>query len=268
MKKIINHILSLYNYIIVNNSNYQKNNILLQKTIKDNLNLRFQLLLKFSKNPSKLQNEFKNSKSQSLQDLFVLNYLNFKKKGFFLEIGAADGVYISNTILLEKKFKWNGVLAEPLKRFYKSLKNNRKAKIETNVVYSRSNKELLFREVPNSKNSSVLFSTIDKYSSSDFHFESRMKGTLLKLNTISLNDLLTKYNSPKIIDYLSIDTEGSEYEILKSFNFKKYIFKVITCEHNYTGNREKIYKLLTSNGYKRVLKEISKEDDWYIHQKT
>jgi len=83
MKKIINHILSLYNYIIVNNSNYQKNNILLQKTIKDNLNLRFQLLCKFSKNPSKLQNEFKNSKSQSLQDLFVLNYLNFKKKGFF-----------------------------------------------------------------------------------------------------------------------------------------------------------------------------------------
>jgi len=135
------------------------------------------------------------------------------------------------------------------------------------VVYSRSNKELLFREVPNSKNSSVLFSTIDKYSSSDFQSESRMKGTLLKLNTISLNDLLIKYNSPKIIDYLSIDTEGSEYEILKSFNFKKYIFKVITCEHNYTSNREKIYKLLISKGYKRVSKEISNEDDWYIYIK-
>lgn len=135
------------------------------------------------------------------------------------------------------------------------------------MVYSRSNKELLFREVPNSKNSSVLFSTIDKYSSSDFQSESRMKGTLLKLNTISLNDLLIKYNSPKIIDYLSIDTEGSEYEILKSFNFKKYIFKVITCEHNYTSNREKIYKLLISKGYKRVSKEISNEDDWYIYIK-
>jgi len=37
-----------------------------------------------------LKNEFKNSKSQSLQDLFVLSYLNFKKKSFFVEIGAAD----------------------------------------------------------------------------------------------------------------------------------------------------------------------------------
>ena len=66
IKKIINHILSLYNYIIVNNSNYQKNISLLKKTIKDNADLHFHLLCKFSKKPLKLKNEFKNFKSQSL----------------------------------------------------------------------------------------------------------------------------------------------------------------------------------------------------------
>jgi len=99
------------------------------------------------------------------------------------------------------------------------------------------------------------------------HSEFRKNGNLKKLNTISLNDLLIKHNSLLIIDYLSIDTEGSEFKILKLLNFKKYIFKAITCEHNYTNNRDRIYKLLTSNGYKRVLKEISKEDDWYIYVK-
>ena len=60
-----------------------------------------------------------------------------------------------------------------------------------------------------------------------------------------------KYNAPKNIDYLSIDTEGSEYEILKTFDFDKYNSKVITCEHNYTPARNKIYSLLSANGYQR-----------------
>ena len=76
-----------------------------------------------------------------------------------------------------------------------------------------------------------------------------------------------KYSAPKIIDYLSIDTEGSEYEILKKFNFDKYIFSVITCEHNFTENRKKIFNLLTSKGYKRIFKDISRFDDWYIYDK-
>ena len=71
-------------------------------------------------------------------------------------------------------------------------------------------------------------------------------------------------NAPKIIDYLSIDTEGSEYEILKNFDFESYSFRVITVEHNHTDNRELVKVLLTSNGYKRVHEAISDFDDWYI----
>jgi hypothetical protein len=77
-------------------------------------------------------------------------------------------------------------------------------------------------------------------------------------------DLLTKYDAPQVIDYLSIDTEGSELDILSNFDFDYYKFKVITVEHNFTEQREKINQLLTSKGYKQVLREISAFDDWYV----
>ena len=77
-------------------------------------------------------------------------------------------------------------------------------------------------------------------------------------------DLLKKYNAPKEIDYLSIDTEGSEFEILNAFDFDAYKIKVITCEHNFTPMREEIYKLLGSKGYVRKYQEFSQFDDWYV----
>jgi hypothetical protein len=69
------------------------------------------------------------------------------------------------------------------------------------------------------------------------------------VDTISLIDPLSEYGAPHEIDYLSIDTEGSEYEILEAFDFEKFHIKIITCEHNYTTNRENIYSLLAKNGY-------------------
>ena len=75
--------------------------------------------------------------------------------------------------------------------------------------------------------------------------------------------MLRKHKAPKYIDYLSIDTEGSEFEILNSFNFAEYSFGVITCEHNYGQNRNAIYDLLSQNGYYRRFEKLSKFDDWY-----
>ncbi|MBT8545252.1 FkbM family methyltransferase [Polynucleobacter paneuropaeus] len=86
------------------------------------------------------------------------------------------------------------------------------------------------------------------------------------MKTISLADLLIKHNAPKVIDYLSIDTEGSEYEILSHFDFESHQINIITIEHNYTEMREKIYNLLVSKGYKRKYLGLSKWDDWYVRQ--
>ena len=70
------------------------------------------------------------SKSQIRQDLFVLNELDFKKNGFFIEFGAANGLNNSNTFILENKFGWDGLLAEPAKIYHDNLANNRKCQIE------------------------------------------------------------------------------------------------------------------------------------------
>ena len=202
---------------------------------------------------------FSKSKSQMRQDLFVLSQLAFKRNGFFVEFGATNGIDLSNTHLMEKEFDWIGILAEPANCWHKDLKMNRSCSIETDCVWKDSNSKLRFNEVDEAE-----LSTISSYSDTDLHKEARKQGKSYEVATISLNDLLKKYNAPKNIDYLSIDTEGSEYEILSHFDFSQYNFEVITCEHNFTPMREKLFSLLNKNGYKRVLEEFSSVDDWYI----
>ena len=80
--------------------------------------------------------------------------------------------------------------------------------------------------------------------------------------------LFDKYEINNTIDYLSIDTEGTELEILNSLDFKKYDIKIISVEHNFTSNREAIYNLLTINNYERVQEKYSKFDDWYVKIKN
>lgn len=201
----------------------------------------------------------KEYRSQFGQDIFVLYQLNFKKNGFFVEFGATDGVNISNTCVLEKEFGWRGILAEPAKIWHKSLRENRNSIIDERCIWSESKKNLDFRETNDYE-----LSTIESYSSLDMHTSARKSGSVYQIETISLMDLLIEHNAPNDIDYLSIDTEGSEFEILQNFDFKKYNIKIITVEHNFTATREKVFGLLTSYGYKMVFVEISEVDDWYI----
>ncbi len=214
------------------------------------------------KNKRKLDNTIKCLPyfcSEFGQDLFVLNELNFKKNGFFVEFGATNGINGSNTYLLENRFNWRGILAEPAKIFYNELNKNRKCFIETNLVWKNSKSRLLFHE-----DFAGGLSTIKKFIDHDTQIRKRNKEYILE--TISLNDLLVKYNAPKIIDYLSIDTEGSEFNILNNFDFNKYKFRIITCEHNFTPNKNKIHKLLTKNGYvKKHSTLVSFVDDWYVY---
>jgi FkbM family methyltransferase len=202
------------------------------------------------------------SKSQLRQDLFVIFELKDKKSrgGFFVEFGATNGIDYSNTYLLETEFSWTGILAEPARLWEKQLKANRpNASIETLCVWKDSNSSLIFNETD-----APQLSTIDSFSDGDGHRNTRLAGKKYKVQTISLNDLLIKHRAPKYIDYLSIDTEGSEFEILKSFNFGEYFIKIITVEHNYTPQRELIFDLLTSHGYKRKYEKFSAYDDWYV----
>lgn len=201
----------------------------------------------------------KKSKSQIKQDLFALLESDFKKEGFFVEFGATNGITLSNTHLLEKEFNWNGILAEPARKWHEDLKKNRNCHIETDCVWRESVSSLEFIE-----SSIGELSTLSNFKSSGEHEKARRDSVKYQVNTISLNDLLDKYKAPEVMDYLSIDTEGSEFEILSQFDFQRYKFRVICCEHAYTPTREKIYKLLSEHGYQRKYLGFSKWDDWYV----
>ena len=107
-------------------------------------------------------------------------------------------------------------------------------------------------------------STLEEFKSADAHSDARESGRVYSVETISLEALLDQYSAPKMIDYLSIDSEGSELSILESLDFNKYQFRVITCEHNFTSARDDIFEFLESQGYRRVLTEASRWDDWFV----
>ena len=198
------------------------------------------------------------SKAQLCQDLFVLSELNFKRGGFFVEFGATNGVELSNTHLLEKQFGWTGILAEPGRVWHDCLRKNRNSAIETRCVWNVTGQHLTFEECIRPE-----FSTISSFKNSNFQADVRSNSGQYTVETISLNDLLEEQRAPRQIDYLSIDTEGSEFEILSSLDFNRFTFRVITCEHNYTTNRNKIRDLLASHGYFRKHEQLSRFDDWF-----
>ena len=200
------------------------------------------------------------SPSQLGQDLWVLSQMQFKRDGFFIEFGATDGIVLSNTYLLEKYFGWKGLCAEPNPTFFERLKVNRKCLTSNRCIAERSGDEVEFIFADE-------YGGIADYADHDSHSQKReayetLSGTT-RLTTISLEDFLLEHNAPSTIEYLSIDTEGSEFDILKSFPFDRWDIRLITVEHNFTDNREKLFDLLTRYGYKR---QEAQFDDWYYKE--
>ena len=169
-----------------------------------------------------------------------------------------DGIVSSNTFLLENRYGWRGIVAEPAHCWRQELTCNRTCLVDYRCVWSESGKTLQFNETIEPG-----YSTIDALSGLDPHAARRRGGRRYAVETISLRDLLRSHNAPTSIDYLSIDTEGSEFAILDSFFPSHHEIRIITVEHNYT-NRSQIHNLLTSRGYEQVFKELSMWDGWYL----
>jgi FkbM family methyltransferase len=196
-----------------------------------------------------------NSYSQAGQDLWVLKMLNNKAGGFFLDIGAFDGIKYSNSYILEKKFNWNGLLVEPHPGNFESLKKNRTSTI---APYAISDIEgvILFENN---------YGTGSKITDEN-GFE---------VQCLTFQKLFEKYEVPKIIDYMSLDIEGHEYKSLTKFPFHEYKCRTITVEHNlYMGdssNKENINQILINNGYTLAVENVSHDnlifEDWYINTK-
>jgi len=207
------------------------------------------------------------SQSQIQQDLFVVSELESKHNGFFVEFGACDGLLFSNTYLLEKDLDWSGILAEPAKVWHDRLAANRPCcAIDYRCVWKRSGEMLEFSEASQPEVSTIVGEVATMLESSPLL--KRIESDRYEVETVSLNDLLKTHGAPRDIDYISVDTEGSEYDILSAFDFDRHNVKIFTIEHSWeqTPRRENIYQLMTSKGYKRKFENCTGWDDWYVRE--
>jgi FkbM family methyltransferase len=199
------------------------------------------------------------SRAQFFQDLWVLFELGERRNGYFVEFGAADGVHASNSWLFETELGWNGILAEPGRSWREALHRNRRCHIDTRCVWTRTGETLVFNQPD-----IALHATIDAFSDHDNLAATRASGERYEVETVSLNDLLAHWDAPRRIDYLSLDTEGSELAILEAFDFDRWDVRCITVEHNHTPQRDALRALLTAKGFVNRFPNLSNVDDWYI----
>ena len=196
--------------------------------------------------------------SENDYDKWLLHKTNFKRQGFFVDIGAGDGIIGSNTFLLEKFYNWQGICVDPNPTFLKSLCGSRDCLISDLAVYKQSGKVLPFKHLQQHRTEFI-----------GWHFRSGLAENVDKTSvqfddhrvySITLNDLLELYAAPKEIDYISIDTEGSEVDILGNFDFDKYNIKFFTIESNNEENRNKVIDSMSKNKYNIIEDLESKED--------
>lgn len=215
-----------------------------------------------------LKNIFK-KKYYALDELDkkIQGYLDYEK-GFFIEIGANNGIEQSNTFFLEKEKKWKGILVEPILHKYLECKKNRSKRNKyyccacVSKKYKKKYVDLFYSNlmtVPINLESEIK----NKFKHANFSNQIRKKRDereieVVKFSSraITLDKILDESNAPKLIDFFSLDVEGAEIEVLKGINFNKYKFKFILVE---TKNLKKINNYLKGFGYK-YLDRISHHD--------
>jgi len=203
------------------------------------------------------------SYSQLNQDLLVLKLCDFKKNGYFVDVGANDGISGNNTYLLEKEYDWKGICIEPLPEEFNKCKECRSCLCYKYAVYSESDLKLNFCVsdlLSGIEDTHLIKNKTQNFIDPSF-FENNYKGDII-VETKTLTDILDESNAPQYIDYLSIDVEGAEIHVLHGIDFNKYTFGIIHIEHNWQKYRSEIRQILESNKY--LFLSENKCDDIYV----
>ncbi|HMO33784.1 MAG TPA: FkbM family methyltransferase [Saprospiraceae bacterium] len=189
--------------------------------------------------------------SQDRQDEFLHKvFFKGKRDGFFVDIGAHNGVTFSNSCFFEKKMGWNGLCIEPIPEVFADLKKVRSCYAE-NVCVSDEEKDFSFTRI--SGYGEMLSGITEQY---DHRHLERIQKTIaqnggaveeIKVKGVRLDSLLKKYSIQQI-EFLSVDTEGNEWPIISTLPFDMVQPKLILVENNYNDNRIKDF--LISKGYR------------------
>ncbi len=169
-----------------------------------------------------------------------------------MDVGAHDGISINNTLYFEKNNNWTGINIEPIKKVFDRLVNNRPNNINLNCAVCNNDGETDF--LCNTGYTEMISGIKDNFDIRHFnrlqHENLQMGSTteVIKVKTKKLETILDE-NNIKHINYLSIDTEGAEFEVIKSINFNKVFIDVIGFENNYNDVSEPIIEYLQNKGF-------------------
>lgn len=201
-------------------------------------------------------------RSQYGQDRYIAEELfPGKTDGVFVEVGAYDGISISNTYSLEK-LGWTGLLVEPNPDMEFSLLANRRAAVEM-VCAGDGHGTLTYRKITGPCDVlSGLVADYDPLHVARIYHEVASKGGAIRDIQVPVMPLWTllKRHGLRIIDYLSIDTEGSELAVLRGINWRAGLIPAITVEDNY-GDRS-VERYLAERGYEKRAR--LGDDDLYV----
>jgi len=196
----------------------------------------------------------------ALQDKWVCDFFNHKQNGYYLDIGAMDGITQSNTYVLEKNYDWNGICVECQDIHLVRLEKNRNCEIIRKGIWKH--------------NGNASFNTQMSHIVNGFH-----PGT--PIQTVTFEWIFSNYDVPTVIDYISMDIEGAEYDALTKFPFDTHVAILWTIEHNlYIKNdptlKNNIKKIMLANNYVLAAENVSPVnptkrpdipfEDWYIHK--
>ena len=197
------------------------------------------------------------AKSQKGQDKWVLgDVFPFRFGRFFLDVAAADGITHSNTYLLENTFKWKGLCIEANPYFFEELQRNRSC-ICVNHALSDKKEKVQFR-VDNGQLGGIVADDTDN--NPGVRADQLSDAKIIEMEAITLTDILDEHNVPAVIDYFSLDVEGSEERIIRSFDFSKYRFLSLTIERP----TPLINQILFENNYQFVKNHMN--DTFYVHE--
>ena len=216
----------------------------------------------YTKHPTKFYSQIEQDK------YYIENIIKYKQGGFFLEIGGYDGITGSNTYYLEKQLNWNGIIVECNPTLVEKCKQSRNCYICDKALYELDDSNIEFTipygdEIVGGKEQLGGIKSLLKPESLKAFQRCYNKSKDIIVKTININTLLDKrkiYN----IDYVSLDVEGGELSILKTWDFNKHKVKFLTVEHgNIYHYQKSINALLTSRGFK--LHRNNRWDDEYIY---
>lgn len=194
--------------------------------------------------------------SQDGQDKFLEeNIFKGYKNGIFVDVGAHNGKSINNTLYFDTNNNWTGINIEPIKAVYDKLVINRPGCINLNLAVCNNDGETEFIcNTGYTEMISGIKNTFDPRHFQRLKRENLQHGgetTIITVNTKKLETILDEHNISHI-NYLSIDVEGAEFEVIKSINFDKVFIDVIGFENNYTESSLPIIKYLGDRDYKIV----------------